>query len=80
MPSLIISYINFKKYDLKTEELALMAYPSTTLYSTLRCSTNNFCLKNYNYRTKDKPREQKIERKQGMWGLTSLSHVAKKVL
>jgi len=37
----------------------------------LRCSTNNFCLKNYNYKTKEKPTEQRIERKQGMWGLTS---------
>ena len=58
-------------FFLKTEEPALMAHPSTTLYSMLRCSTNRFCLKNCNYRTKEKPTEQRIERKQEMWGLTS---------
>ena len=47
-----------------------MAHPSTTLYAKMFYK-QFLPKKNYNYRTKEKPTEQRIERKQGMWGLTS---------
>jgi len=44
-----------------------MAHPSTTLYAKMFYK-QFLPKKNYNYRTKEKPTEQRIERKQGTWG------------